>query len=44
VRTVGVGEREREGKVQGFQWLTSGVVGVLLDGNSLPIGGLRWRG
>jgi hypothetical protein len=44
VRTVGVGEGEREGEVQGFRWLVSGVVGVLLGGSSSLIRGLRWRG
>jgi hypothetical protein len=44
VRTIDIGEREGEGEVQGFRWLASGVVGVLLGGSSSPIGGVRWRG
>jgi hypothetical protein len=44
VRTVGVGEREGEGEVQGARWLVSGVVGLLLGGSSSPIGSLEWRG
>jgi hypothetical protein len=43
MRTVGVGERKREGEVQGSGWLASGVVGVLLGGGSSPIGGWEWR-
>jgi hypothetical protein len=36
---VGVGERKREGEVQGLGWLVGGVMGVLLGGSSSPIGG-----
>jgi hypothetical protein len=45
VRTVSVGERKREGEVQGSGsgWLASGVVGFLLGGSSSPIGGWEWR-
>jgi hypothetical protein len=40
MRTVSVGERKREGEVQGLGWLASGIVGVLLGGSSSPVGGL----
>jgi hypothetical protein len=43
MRTVGVGEREIEGEVQGAWWLLSRVVGLLLGGSSSLIGGLEWR-
>jgi hypothetical protein len=36
---VGVGERKREGEVQGSGWLAGGVMGVLLGDSSSPIGG-----
>jgi hypothetical protein len=43
VRTVGVGERKREGEVQRLGWLAGGVMEVLLGGSSSPIGDREWR-